>query len=108
VADDSTLQEQLKRLDEIEQHARELMERPHYHMHDGKPVPDPVTGEPLVNPEPVLRAIGAGLGALRLRAQLLGLDAPVRHHLVDQNGNTIDITRLIPILRRFGIAAEGD
>jgi hypothetical protein len=45
---------------------------------------------------------------LELRAQLLSLYAPQRHHLVDESGNTIDITRLIPILRKFGIVVDDE
>jgi hypothetical protein len=35
-------------------------------------------------------------------------NAPQRHHLVDENGNRIDITRLMPMLRRLGIAGGDD
>jgi hypothetical protein len=106
VTDDKDVRAQLEKLDEIERRARELIERPHYILHDGKPVLDPATGEPLRDDEPVLRGIDVGLGVLRLRAQILGLDAPQRHHLVDESGNTIDITQLMPLLRRFGIAND--
>jgi hypothetical protein len=41
-----------------------------------------------------------------LRARILGLDAPRRHHLVDEAGNTIDITGLVPLLTRLGILRE--
>jgi hypothetical protein len=108
VTDEDRIREQLAKLAELERRAEELAERPHYHMHDGKPVLDPVTGEPLRDDEPVLRGLDVQLGALKLRAQILGLDAPQRHHLVDENGNTLDITRLMPVLRRLGIATEAD
>ena len=88
--------------------ALELAERPHYHVHDGKPVLDPATGEPLRDDEPTLRGLDVQLGALKLRAKILGLDAPQKHHLVDENGNTIDITRLVPLLRVMGITGEDD
>jgi hypothetical protein len=42
---------------------------------------------------------------LRSHPQILGLDAPQRHHLVDEDGNTLDISRLVPILRRYGLGA---
>jgi hypothetical protein len=106
VTDEDRKAEQLAKLGEIERRARELIERPHYIMHEGKPVPDPVTGEPLRDDGPVLTGIDAALRVIELRAQLLGLDAPQRHHLVDENGSTIDITALIPILRKYGIVGD--
>jgi len=36
------------------------------------------------------------------------LNAPQRHHLVDENGNTLYITRLMPFARRLGLATEAD
>ncbi len=108
MTDDKDVRAQLEKLEEIERRAWELIERPHYIIHDGKPVLDPVSGEPLRDDEPVLRGIDAGLGVARLRAQILGLDAPQRHHLVDEAGNTLDITRLIPMLRRLGIVVDAE
>ena len=69
---------------------------------------DPATGEPLRDDEPTLRGLDVQLGALKLRAKILGLDAPQKHHLVNENGNTIDITRLVPLLRVMGITGEDD
>ena len=40
--------------------------------------------------------------------KILGYDAPQKHHLVDEKGNTIDITRLVPLLRLMGITDEDD
>jgi len=48
------------------------------------------------------------LGVLKLRDRILGYDAPQKHHLVDENGNTIDITRLVPLLGMLGITDEDD
>jgi hypothetical protein len=70
-------------------------------MHDGRPVLDSATGEPLRDDTPTLRGLDAQIEVVKLRAQLLGLDAPQRHHLVDEHGNTLDVTRLMPILRRL-------
>jgi hypothetical protein len=108
VTNEDRTREQLDKLAELEKRAQELVERPHYHMHDGETVLDPVTGEPLRDDEPVLRGLDVQLGVLKLRAQVLGLDAPQRHHLVDEDDNTLNITRLVAILRRFGIATEDD
>lgn len=99
---------QLEKLEEIERHARELINRPHYFMHDGVPVRDPVTEEPLRDDDQVLRGLDIALRAASLRAQILGLYQPQRHHLVDENGNTIDITRLMPYLRRLGIVPDDE
>jgi hypothetical protein len=77
-------------------------------MHEGEPVRDPQTGEPLRDDEPTLKGLEVAQRVMELRAQLLGLYAPVRHHLVDEQGNTIDITRLIPILRKFGIVVDDE
>ena len=57
---------------------------------------------------PTLKGLEMASRVMELRAQLLGLYAPQRHHLVDETGNTIDITRLMPVLRRFGLGAEDD
>jgi hypothetical protein len=100
---DSDSTRQLDQLADLERRAQELIERPHYHMHDGKPVLDPGSGEPLRDDGPLLRGMDVMLGVLRLRASILGLDAPQRHHLVDELGHTIDITRLVPLLTRIGI-----
>jgi hypothetical protein len=108
VTDDDTLRRQLGKLEEIERQAQKLLDAPHYHMHDGKPVLDPATGEPLRDDAPVLRGMDVMLGVLSLRARILGLDAPRRHHLVDEAGNTIDITRLVPLLTRIGILPAED
>lgn len=106
MTDEDRTREQLGKLAELERRAEELAGRPHYHLHDGKPVLDPVSGEPLRDDAPTLRGLDVQLGVLRLRAQILGLDAPQRHHLVDEEGNTLEITRLVPILRRSGLATE--
>ena len=108
MTDDDRSREQLAQLDEIERQAQELVDRPHYHLHNGKPVLDPVSGEPLRDDTPTLRGLDMLLGVHKLRAQILGLYAPERHHLVDGKGSTIDITRLVPILRRFGLATDAD
>ena len=100
--------EQLAKLDQLERQAQELLDRPHYLTHDGKPVLDPATGEPLRDDEPTLRGLDVQLGIMKLRTQILGLDAPQQYHLVDEHGNTLDITRLVPILRKFGLTAEDD
>jgi hypothetical protein len=105
---DDVTKRQLAKLDEIERHAQELLDAPHYHLHDGQPVLDPKTGQPLRDEGPVLRGMDAMLGVLNLRARILGLDAPRRHHLVDEAGNTIDITRLMPLLNRLGVISEED
>lgn len=104
--DEDVRRAQLERLDEIEHRAWELIERPHYHLYEGKPVLHPETGEPLRDDGPTLTGLETARRALELRAQILGLDAPQRHHLVDENGNTIDITQLIPLLRRFGTVSD--
>lgn len=96
----------LERLDDIERRAQELIDAPHYVMHDGKPVLDPKTGEPLRDEEPLLKGLDIAIRVSDLRARILGLYAPHRHHLVDENGNTIDITKLIPLLRRAGIIGD--
>jgi hypothetical protein len=106
VTDEDRRREQLAKLADLERRAEELAERPHYHMYDGKPVLDPATGEPLRDDESTLRGLDVQLGALKLRAKILGLDAPQKHHLVDENGNTIDITRLVPLLGVLGITDE--
>jgi hypothetical protein len=108
VTDDKDVRVQLEKLGEIERRANELMERPHYHMHEGKAVFDPVSGEPLRDDGPLLKGLEVAQRVLELRAQLLSLYAPQRHHLVDENGNTIDITRLIPMLRRLGIVVDAE
>jgi hypothetical protein len=108
VTDEDRRREQLAKLDEIERRAEELMERPRFHVHAGSPVLDPRTGEPLRDEEPPLRGMDAQLGVLRLRAKILGYDAPQKHHLVDEKGNTIDITRLVPLLGMLGITDEAD
>jgi hypothetical protein len=108
VTDDKDVRVQLEKLAEIERRANELIERPHYHMHEGKAVLDPVSGEPLRDDGPLLKGLEVAQRVLELRAQLLSLYAPQRHHLVDENGNTIDITKLIPALRRFGIVVDAE
>jgi len=110
VTDEDRTREQLGKLAELEQRAQELVDRPHYHLHDGKPVLDPVSGQPLRDDDPTLRGLDVLLGVHQLRAQILGLYAPERHeyHLVDEAGNTLDITRLMPIFRRLGIGTEED
>lgn len=105
---DDRKREQLAKLADIERRAEELVERPHYHMHEGKPVLDPRTGEPLRDEAPALRGMDVQLGVLKLRAKILGYDAPQRHHLVDEHGSTIDITRLVPLLGMLGITDEDD
>lgn len=97
---------QLERLAEVERQAQAILDADHFHMHNGEYVRHPDTGELIRDSEPVLRAMDVMLGVLRLRATILGLDAPVRHHLVDEHGNTIDITRLIPLLERWGIVVQ--
>jgi hypothetical protein len=99
VTDADHVREQLEKLAELECSAQELVDRPHYHMHDGRPVPDPVTGEPLRDDGPVLRGLGVLIEVSRQRIQLLGLETPQRHHLVDEKGSTIDITALAAALR---------
>lgn len=106
MTDDNDVRAQLEKLAEIERHARELMDRPHYVMHEGKPVPDPETGKPLRDEGPLLKGLDIAQRVLELRARLLSLHAPQRHHLVDEKGNTIDVTGLIPILRRFGVVVD--
>jgi hypothetical protein len=108
VTDEDRTRVQLDKLAELEKRAEELVERPHYHLHDGKPVLDPVSGEPLRDDEPTLRGLDVQIGVLKLRAKILGYDAPQKHHLVDEKGNTIDITRLVPLLRVMGITDEDD
>ena len=97
---------QLEQLDDLERRAQELIDSPHYLMHGGEPIRDPATGEPLRDEEPLLRGLDVALKASDLRARMLGLYAPQRHHLVDEHGNTLDITRLMPLLARFGITSE--
>jgi hypothetical protein len=108
VTNEDHTREQLAKLADLERRAEELAERPHYYVHDGELVLDPGTGEPLRDDEPTLRGLDVQLGALKLRAQILGLDAPQRHHLVDEDGNALDITRLVAVLRKLGLAAEVD
>jgi hypothetical protein len=110
VTNEDRTREQLDKLAGLEKHAQELVGRPHYHLHDGQPVLDPASGEPLRDDEPTLRGLDVLLGVHKLRAQILGLYAPERHeyHLVDEGGNTLDITRLVPILRRLGLATDAD
>ncbi len=105
---DDRKRSQLEKLDEIERHAQELIEQPRYIMHDGAPVLHPESGEPLRDYEPLFRGMDIAIRAAELRAQILGLYAPQRHHLVDENGNTIDITRLMPYLRRLGVVPEDE
>jgi hypothetical protein len=106
VTNDKDVRAQLEKLDELERRAHELIERPHYIMHEGKLVADPATGEPLRDEEPLLKGLDIAQRVLELRARLLSLYAPQQHHLVDEMGNTIDITRLIPILRKFGVVVD--
>jgi len=108
VTDEDRTRVQLDKLAELEKRAEELVERPHFHMHDGEPVRHPDTGELLRDDEPTLRGLDVQLGVLKLRAKILGYDAPQKHHLVDEKGNTIDITRLVPLLRVMGITNEDD
>ncbi|MGH3289149.1 MAG: hypothetical protein ACRDPD_31490, partial [Streptosporangiaceae bacterium] len=91
-----------------ERQAGELVARPHYHVHEGRPVLDPAAGEPLRDEGPLLRGLDVQLGVLKLRARILGYDAPQRHHLVDEEGNTLDITRLVPLLSVLGIGGGDD
>lgn len=99
-------QEQLAKLEELERHAWELIERPHFYMHEGQLVLHPETGEALRDDGPTLKGLEVAQRVLELRAQILSLYSPQRHHLVDESGNTIDITRLIPILRKLGIVDD--
>jgi hypothetical protein len=108
VADADRKREQLAKLEELERHARELLERPHFYVHEGQLVLHPETGEALRDDGPTLKGLEVAQRVLELRAQLLSLYAPQRHHLVDESGNTIDITRLIPILRKFGIVVDDE
>lgn len=105
--DDTRRQDQLRRLDVLQREAQNLIERPRYHLHEGAVVTDPVTGEPLRDDGPTLRGLDVELGVLRLRAQILGLDAPQRHLLVDEAGNVVDLTSLVPMARRLGLITEG-
>lgn len=66
VTDDDTIRRQLGQLEEIERRAQELLDAPHYHMHDSKPVLDPATGEPLRDDGPLLRGMDAMLKATEL------------------------------------------
>lgn len=87
---DESVREQLEKLDKIEQRVWELIGRPHYHLHDGEPIRDPATGEPLRDDAATLRGIYVQLEVLKLRAQILGLVPPQRyqHHLVDEHGGS--------------------
>jgi hypothetical protein len=96
------------KLEELERHAWELIERLHFYVHEGHLVLRPKTGEAPRDDGPTLKGLGVPQRVLELRAQLLSLYALQRHHLVDESGNTIDITRLIPILRRFGIVVDDE
>ena len=80
----------LAQLEEIAQRVWELIGRPHYHLHDGEPIRDPATGEPLRDDAATLRGIDVQLEVLTLRAQILGLVPPLRyqHHLVDERGGS--------------------
>jgi hypothetical protein len=108
--DDDRTAQQLAKLAEIEARAQQLVDAPHYHLHDGQPVADPATGEPLIDSEPVLRGLDVLLRAHELRANLLGLYAPQVQeiHLVDEDGNTLDITRLVQVLRKAGLVPEAE
>jgi hypothetical protein len=100
-------QRQLEQLDELERRANEIIQAPHYHMHNGQPVPDPDTGQPLRDDQPVLTALDTLARVHDIRARILGLYAPQRHELVRPDGTTIDITHM-PELRRLLGAAEDD
>jgi hypothetical protein len=78
-----TKEERLAELDDITRRANEILTKPHYYMHDGKPVTHPVTGEPVEDPWPVLNAIATLTRVCELRARILGLDSDGRGEITE-------------------------
>lgn len=66
-------------LDAIQRTAWEIIRTPHYKVsNSGRIVTDPATGEPMMDPAPVVGALGVLLRVRERRAKLLGLNAPDR------------------------------
>jgi hypothetical protein len=107
---DDVILRQLARLDEIERHAQELLDAPHYHMRDGKPVLDPATGEPLRDDGPVLHRIDVMLGAASDRGQLsemaVTISGPLRLTHYDRHTRTRQA--LAQMARGFGFDHVSD
>lgn len=104
---DDRISEQLAKLAYLEDRAQDLMDRPHYHLHEGETVRGP-DGEPLRDDSFTLRGMDVQLGVLKLRAQILGYDAPQRLQLVDDNGNTLDVAEADKLLRKLGLTPGED
>ncbi|MCU1687846.1 MAG: hypothetical protein JWQ81_8585 [Amycolatopsis sp.] len=77
--------EQLERLDGLLRSAREVLDKEHIAVSNGKVMRNPDSGEVLLDDGPKLQAIETIRKLEERRAKLLGLDSPVK---VEQTGST--------------------
>jgi hypothetical protein len=85
---------ELARLDILLSKAWEVLQAEHIVVSQGRVMEHPVTGEPMVDHQPVLHAIDRVLRISERRCKLLGLDAPVRIETISVDQIEAEITRL--------------
>ena len=85
---------ELGKLDDLERAAQRVLTARHVTVNNGKVIYDPTAADhtPMLDDEPVLRAIATLLRIAERRARLLGLDAPAK---LEQSGETESVVRLL-------------
>jgi hypothetical protein len=108
-AGEEVRQIEAQRLDDLTRTLNRVMLTRHYRVaQTGQVATDPETGAPLLDADPVIRAVLALVRVSERRAKLLGLDAPTRHEVITIDAVEAEIRKLeAEVGRNPGRAAAG-